>query len=35
MEYTVIYESGKRNWSVYVLDLPGCTATRKTRQKVE
>ena len=29
--YTVIYERGKRNWSAYVPDLPGCIATAKTR----
>jgi predicted RNase H-like HicB family nuclease len=34
-EYTVLYESGKRNWSAYVPDLPGCIATRKTRKHVE
>jgi len=34
-EYTVIYEGGKRNWSAYVPDLPGCIATGKTRQEVE
>lgn len=35
IEYTVIYEWGKRNWSAYVPDLPGCIATGKTRQQVE
>ena len=35
VEYTVIYESGDRNWSAYVPDLPGCIATGKTRQDVE
>jgi len=34
-EYTVIYERGKRNWSAYVPDLPGCIATGKTRTQVE
>jgi predicted RNase H-like HicB family nuclease len=34
-EYTVIYEAGKRNWSAYVPDLPGCIATGKTRKQVE
>jgi predicted RNase H-like HicB family nuclease len=34
-EYTVIYEAGKRNWSAYVPDLPGCIATGKTRREVE
>jgi predicted RNase H-like HicB family nuclease len=34
-EYTVIYEWGKRNWSAYVPDLPGCIATGKTRKETE
>ncbi len=34
-EYTVIYESGERNWSAYVPDLLGCIATGKTREEVE
>jgi predicted RNase H-like HicB family nuclease len=34
-EYTVLYEYGKRNWSAYVPDLPGCIATGKTRKQVE
>ncbi len=34
-EYTVIYEWGKRNWSAYVPDLPGCIATGKTRKDIE
>jgi predicted RNase H-like HicB family nuclease len=34
-EYTVIDEWGKRNWSAYVPDLPGCIATGKTRRQVE
>ncbi len=34
-QYTVIYESGKRNWSAYVPDLPGCIATAKTRKQLE
>ena len=34
-EYTVIYEYGKRNWSAYVPDLPGCIATAKTRKQIE
>jgi predicted RNase H-like HicB family nuclease len=33
--YAVIYERGKRNWSGYVPDLPGCIATGKTRSEVE
>jgi predicted RNase H-like HicB family nuclease len=34
-EYTVIYEKGKRNWSAYVPDLPGCIATAKTQRQLE
>ena len=34
-QYTVIYEWGKRNWSAYVPDLPGCIATGKTRKETE
>lgn len=34
-EYTVLYERGRRNWSAYVPDLPGCVATGKTRADVE
>jgi len=33
--YTVVYERGKRNWSAYVPDLPGCIATGKTREITE
>jgi len=33
--YTVIYERGKRNWSAYVPDLPGCIATAKTQKQLE
>ncbi|HLN29396.1 MAG TPA: type II toxin-antitoxin system HicB family antitoxin [Gemmataceae bacterium] len=35
IEYTVIYEWGKGNWSAYVPDLPGCIATGKTRKQIE
>ena len=34
-KYAVIYERGKRNWSAYLPDLPGCVATGKTRAIVE
>lgn len=34
-EYTVIFERGKRNWSAYVPDLPGCIATARTRRRLE
>lgn len=33
--FTVIYERGKRNWSAYAPDLPGCVATGRTRKTVE
>lgn len=33
--YAVIYERGKRNWSAFAPDLPGCVATGKTRKEVE
>jgi predicted RNase H-like HicB family nuclease len=33
--YTVIYEKGKRNWSAYVPDLPGCVATARTQKTLE
>lgn len=35
MRESVIYEWGKRNWSAYVPDLPGCIATEKTRRHVQ
>jgi predicted RNase H-like HicB family nuclease len=31
-EYTVIYEKGRRNWSAYVPDLPGCVASARTQK---
>lgn len=34
-QYAVIFERGKRNWSAYVPDLPGCVATGKTRRETE
>ena len=33
--YAVLYESGERNWSAYVPDLPGCVATGATREDTE
>jgi predicted RNase H-like HicB family nuclease len=33
--YTVIYEKADHNWSAYSPDVPGCTATGKTRAEVE
>jgi predicted RNase H-like HicB family nuclease len=34
-EYTVVFERGKRNWSAYVPDLPGCVAAGTTRKATE
>lgn len=33
--YAVVFEKGKRNWSAYVPDLPGCVATGRTRKETE
>jgi predicted RNase H-like HicB family nuclease len=33
-KYAVIIESGRRNYSAYVPDLPGCVSTGKTRVQV-
>ncbi len=35
MKYAVVYEKTERNFSAYVLDLPGCVATGETRRDVE
>ena len=35
MRYAIVIEKGKRNFSAYVPDLPGCVATGKTRKEVE
>jgi len=32
MRYAVIIQKGKRNFSAYVPDLPGCVVTGKTRK---
>ncbi len=34
MRYAVVIESGKRNFSAYVPDLPGCVSTGKTLAEV-
>lgn len=34
MRCTVVYEKAPKNYSAYVLELPGCIATGKTRQEV-
>ena len=35
IQYAVVLEKGKRNWSAYVPDLPGCIATGKTHKETE
>jgi len=34
MRYAMIIETGKRNYSAYLPDLPGCVATGKTVEEV-
>ena len=34
MRYAMIIETGKRNYSAYIPDLPGCVATGKTVEEV-
>lgn len=33
MEYTILLERGKNNWSSYCPDLPGCVSTGKTKEE--
>ncbi len=35
MRYAVVYERGERNYSAYVLDLPGCVAAGETLEETE
>jgi len=35
MRYVMIIESGARNYSAYLPDLPGCIATGKTIEEVK
>ena len=35
MKYLYIIEKGKRNFSAYVPDLPGCVAAAKTKAETE
>lgn len=35
MRYAMIIERGKRNYSAYLPDLPGCIATGKTPEEVK
>lgn len=35
MRYAMIIETGKRNYSAYVPDLPGCVTTGKTIEEVK
>ncbi len=34
MKYAVVIEKTPRNYSAYVLDLPGCVATGETQEEV-
>jgi predicted RNase H-like HicB family nuclease len=34
MRYAMIIETGNRNYSAYLPDLPGCVATGKTLEEV-
>jgi predicted RNase H-like HicB family nuclease len=34
MRYVMIIETGKKNYSAYLPDLPGCIATGKTVEEV-
>ena len=34
MRYTMLIETGERNYSAYLPDLPGCVATGKTIEEV-
>jgi predicted RNase H-like HicB family nuclease len=35
MRYAVVIEKGERNYSAYVLDLPGCVAAGETVAETE
>ena len=35
MRYAVVIEQGKRNFSAYVPDLPGCVATGETLEETQ
>jgi predicted RNase H-like HicB family nuclease len=35
MQYAMIIEKGEKNYSAYLLDLPGCIATGKTLDDVK
>ncbi len=35
MRYAVVIEQGKRNYSAYVPDVPGCVATGHTLEEVK
>jgi predicted RNase H-like HicB family nuclease len=34
MQYAIVVEKGKRNYSAYMPDLPGCVATGATAEEV-
>ena len=35
MRYAIVVEKAESNFAAYVPDLPGCVATRQTREEVE
>lgn len=35
LKYLVVVEKGKRNYSAYIPDLPGCVAAGRTKDEVE
>jgi predicted RNase H-like HicB family nuclease len=35
MKFGIVIETGKRNYSAYVPDLPGCVATGKTVEEAK
>jgi predicted RNase H-like HicB family nuclease len=35
MRYAIIIETGRKNYSAYVPDLPGCVATGRTETEVK
>ncbi len=35
MRYAIVIEPGERNYSAYVLDVPGCIATGATLEETE
>ena len=33
MKFAILIERARRNWSAYVLDVPGCVATGRTAEE--